>query len=156
MKDLNGFSVSAPIEKKLGRLLEVEDDESEEEDGESDSPKREKEVSPSHVTRFGTAGVSGLNGATRREWFSIGAVATGVKWDEAIGNSTANDDTDGLEDRKGCQQETAILIPVNRCQSLSVVVECTCGRNSNVMVVSIGIFPPTPNPTKAVNTRMPL
>ena len=29
----------------------------------------------------------------------------------------------------------------------------TCGINSRVMVVSMGIFPPTPKPTKAVSTR---
>lgn len=28
-----------------------------------------------------------------------------------------------------------------------------CGRNSSVMVVSIGMLPPTPKPTKAVRTR---
>ena len=46
------------------------------------------------------------------------------------------------------------------CQYLQQGTCCgwkvTWGRNSKVMVVSIGMFPPTPNPTKAVNTRMPL
>lgn len=41
-------------------------------------------------------------------------------------------------------------------QNISPESQPTCGMNSMHIVVSMGIFPPTPKPLRAVRTRIPL
>lgn len=58
LEDSNRLRVLAPVDKELGRLLEVEDDKSQEENEQRHCTEREHQVAPAHVVRLATAWLS--------------------------------------------------------------------------------------------------
>ena len=74
---------------------------------------------------------------------------------KSISNAGAYHHTQGLEDGQKRQKESSIL-SISANMNIVEDMNITCGMNSKQIVVSIGMLPPTPNPVKAVSTRMPL
>jgi hypothetical protein len=114
LKNLNGLRILTAVDKEFRRLLEVEDDESQEEDEQRDATKREHQVSPSHVVFLAAAWLTGIDDIARFQYKAIlvcdGEVGVArVLRDEAVCNSAANRDTDGLEDREEREHETLVL-----------------------------------------------
>lgn len=64
MKDLHGLLVLTSGQKKFGRFLKTKDQEPKEEDRQTDATRAKEEISPTHVTGFGTARDSISNFAT--------------------------------------------------------------------------------------------
>jgi hypothetical protein len=114
LKNLNGLRILTAVNKEFRRLLEVENDESQEEDEQRDATKREHQVSPAHVVLFAAAWLTGIDDVARLQYKAIlirnGEVGLArVFRDEAVRDSAGDCDTDGLEDREEREHETLVL-----------------------------------------------
>ncbi len=76
MQHLNRFTVSPSIEQKFGRLLESEDDETQEKDEYANATNAEKCVPPSHIGSFCATRGSRSDAATGWKGVSICIVST--------------------------------------------------------------------------------
>lgn len=104
MQHVNGLGFAATGKQKLGRLVELEDEVAEEEDGEGHAAEYNHVVSPAHVAGHGAASFSRANGFTgRQQW--VAAPFSGCSVSDARGN----DDSDGLPHGKKSNEETAVL-----------------------------------------------
>jgi len=128
------------------RFVEGESEESEKENTESESSESESEVPPSHVRRLGAARC--FASVASRE----SSVASVVR-NEAPCDQRGDDYSDWLERRERTEEETTVLREgkvVNSCPMKRKVQSIlTVGRNSRVIVASMGMFPPTPRPMRA-------
>jgi hypothetical protein len=114
LKNLNGLRILAAVDKEFRRLLEVEHDESQEEDEQRDATKREHQVSPSHVVLLAAAWLTGFDDVAGLQYKAVrirdGEIRVArVLRDEAVCNGAADRDTDGLEDREEREHETLVL-----------------------------------------------
>lgn len=79
-----------------------------------------------------------------------------MTWDQPERDDRSDDSPKGLEGAQCGEQESAVLrrARVQRDlprHSIRLFVSRTFGRNSSVMVASMGTLPPTPKPLRGVN-----
>lgn len=115
LQDLNSLLILTTIHEVLRRLLEVEDDESQEEDEQRDGTESEHQIAPSHIVRFPAARLTLSNNVAGGQlepsiWVGNSEVGSArVVGNEAICYSTADGDTDRLEDREKRKHEALVL-----------------------------------------------
>ena len=132
--------------------MESEGEKAENKHGHGDRTDGKKSVTPAPVV---------VSAATWLAWGSdearVEVCSTAIVRNEAIRNGRTNDYADGLENtQKGQKPAMALSIVSTGIQGWNLAdpkKQYTCGMNSSVIVVSMGIFPPTPKPTNAVSTR---
>lgn len=103
--------VAAAVDEVLRRLLEPEDDESQEEDEQRYGAQCEQCVTPTHVASFRTAPLARRHSIAGRECaFSEAEIRlAGVFGDESVCDRGADHHSDGLKDRKEREQEALAL-----------------------------------------------
>jgi hypothetical protein len=101
VQDVHSFFIVAAVKQELWRLLEPEDDESEEKHQESDATQGKQEVSPTHVAFLCTTWLTCTDIVARLQGVIFGEVWTArVVWYKSVRDDTAYDNTDGLKDRE--------------------------------------------------------
>lgn len=107
VQDVDGLLLLSTTDEVLGRLVEVENEESDDEDQEGDTTENTAADPPSVVATRGTARRAVGDLGTSRKWrFGCG---TSVLWDCAKGDSRGDDDTDGLPHGKQREEISTVL-----------------------------------------------
>ena len=104
MQHFDRLLVSSSVKQILRRLLESKDHKAQEKDEEADGTQREQGVPPSHVARLGTAGLAGTD-----QLASLQICIAGIFWNEAVGDTAGNFDTNWLKNGKQGQEKATIL-----------------------------------------------
>lgn len=101
LQHLDGVGVPAAKQQKLGRLLELEEEEARDPRRDGDGPNRKHGVAPAPIVALAAAGLPGGDVAARLE---VGGAR--VVWDEAVGDGGADDDAEGLKDGQRGEEPT--------------------------------------------------